>query len=419
MITMKKALRQNLRGLDKKEYKILRSLCHLSKNLYNETLYETKQHFSKNGEYLNYYNAWKKLKHSKNYELLPSQVAQQTMKNVDKAFQVFFKLIEKKREGKYNGRINPPNYLDKDGFFILDFPNQMFQIKKGYLRIGVPKQFRKKFNYDKEEIKIPFTYNEVREKDIKRLQILPISNAEYFEYRIVYETETEPIKTKKGTWLAIDLGVSNLATCIDYSGHSFIIDGRKLKSRNRWYNKEKAKLQSIRNKQGEKGTTKKMTKLSKDRNNHIHDYLNKTVHKIIEYCEKHKIEKIIVGDGKGWKQEVNLGKQNNQTFMAIPFDKLKQKLKNKCEYHEIQFKLVDEAYTSKCSALDNEEVGKHKRYKGKRIKRGLFKTSNGTLINADVNGALNIARKEVGKLETLRGVESSGTVAVPQRIRVH
>lgn len=419
---MKKTLRQNLRGLDKKEYEILSSLCHLSKKLYNETLYETRQYFFENGEYLNYYNVWERLKNeSENYELLPSQVAQQTMKNVDKAFQSFFKLIEKKREGKYDGETHPPNYQDKDGFFMLDFPNQMFQIKEDYLRIGIPRKFREKFGYDKKEIKIPFTYEEVKNKELKRLQIIPKNNAEYFEYRLVYETETEPIETKEGTWLAIDLGVSNLATCVDHSGRSFIVDGRKLKSRNRWFNKEKARLQSIKDKQGIEGNTKKLNKLFRDRENYIHDYLNKTAHKIIEYCKEHKIEKVLVGDGKGWKQEVNIGDKNTQNFVEIPFDKLKQKLKHKCQYHEIEFQLVDESYTSKCSALDKEKIEKKEEYEGSRIERGLYKASDGTLINADVNGALNIVRKceDVGKLETSMGVESSGTVAVPQRIRVH
>jgi len=159
--------------------------------MYNETLYEMRQYFFDNGEYLNYYNAWERLKNeSWNYERLPSQVAQQTMKNVDKAFKSFFKLAEKGREGKYDAtKVSPPSYLDKEGFYLLDFPNQMFQIRDDHLRIGVPKKFREEFGYEQKEIRIPFTYDEVRNKDIKRLQILPKGDAEYFEYRLVYEEE--------------------------------------------------------------------------------------------------------------------------------------------------------------------------------------------------------------------------------------
>lgn len=416
---MKKALRQNLKGLDKTEYEILRSLCHLSKNLYNETLYEVRQYFFDNGEYLNYYNAWKRLKDdSWNYQRLPSQVAQQTMKNVDKAFQSFFKLIKNKREGKYEGRVNIPKYLKKDGLFILDFPNQMFQVKDGYIRIGVPQQFREEFGYEQKEIRIPFTYKEVRNKKLKRLQILPRGNGRYFEYRIVYETEPEPIEPEENTFLSIDLGVNNLATCVDHTGHSFIIDGCKLKSINRWYNKEIARSRGIKDKQGIEGDTERIDKLFNDRNNRIHDYLNKSVCRIIEYCKENSIEVILIGDSKGWKHEVNIGKRNNQNFVNIPFDKLKQKLKHKCEYYEIDYELVDESYTSKCSFFDGETVKHHEEYKGKRIKRGLFKTNDGKLVNADMNGALNIARKS-GMLETvLTGLESSGVVDTPQRIRM-
>ncbi len=416
---MKKTLRQTLKGLDKTEYEILRSLCHLSKNLYNETLYEVRQYFFDNGEYLNYYNAWKRLKDkSWNYQRLPSQVAQQTMKNVDKAFQSFFKLIRNKREGKYEAEVNIPKYLEKGGLFILDFPNQMFQVKDGYIRIGIPKRFREEFGHKQKEINIPFTYKEVRNQELKRLQILPRSKGRYFEYRIVYETKPEPIEAKEDTFLSIDLGVSNLATCVNHTGHSFIIDGCKLKSINRWYNKEIARLRRIKDKQGISDDTKHIDKLFKDRNNRIHDYLNKVVHKILEHCKKNDIGIILVGDSKGWKQEVNMGKQNNQNFVSIPFDKLKQKLKHKCEYYGIDFNLVDERYTSKCSFFDGEAIEHHKEYLGERVERGLFKTANGKLVNADMNGALNIARKS-GMLETvLTGLESSGVVATPQRIRV-
>ena len=192
------------------------------------------------------------------------------------------------------------------------------------------------------------------------------------------------------------------------------MDGRKLKSYNRWFNKEIARLRSIKDKQGIEGNSKRMNKLYKDRNNYVHDYLNKAVHHIVEYCKEHKIEKVFAGDGKGWKQGINLGDKNNQNFVDIPFDKFKQKLKHKLEYYEIDFELVDESYTSKCSALDQEDIKKQEEYEGSRIERGLFKTSDGSLINADVNAALNIVRK--GKPET-SVVGCSGDVETPRRIR--
>jgi transposase len=231
---MKKSLRQNLRNLDREEYMILRRMCRLSKNLYNVHLYEVRQHFFDNGEYLNYYNTYNRIKTNENYEQLPSQVAQQTMKHVDQGFKSFFKLVEKKREGKYDEEANIPSYLDKDGFYLLDFPRQSFQLKEEYIRVGVPKQFREEHGFDRKEIRIPFSYEEVRKKDIKRLQIHPQKDAQYFEYRIIYEQEVEEVETSEGHFLSLDLGVENLATAVDYSGRSFILDGRQLKSINRW-----------------------------------------------------------------------------------------------------------------------------------------------------------------------------------------
>ena len=417
---MKKSLRQNLRNLDKEEYEILRRMSRLSKNLYNRHLYEVRQYFFDNGEYLNYYNTYNRIKDNENYEELPSQIAQQTMKQVDKGFQSFFKLKEKQREGKYNEQANIPSYLDKDGFYLLDVPRQSFQLKEDYIRVGVPKQFRETHGFNRKEIKIPFTYEEVRGKDIKRLQILPQKNAQHFEYRIIYEEETEEVETSEGNFLSLDLGVENLATAVDHSGRSFILDGRQLKSINRWYNKRRARLQSIKDKQGIEEETQRMYRLRKKRENKIHDYLNKAVKSLVDYCVEHKIETVYVGDGKGWKQSVELGDRNNQNFVQIPFDKFKQKLKHKLEEKEIEFQLVDEAHTSKCSFLDNEPVKHHEEYKGSRVERGLFQSSDGTEINADVNAAANIAQKATGKpnselFRSENGVKS--VVDTPKRIR--
>lgn len=418
---MKKSLRQNLRNLDREEYEILRRMSRLSKNLYNRHLYEVRQHFFDNGEYLNYYNTYNRIKDNENYEELPSQVAQQTMKQVDQGFKSFFKLVEKKREGKYNEEANIPSYLDKDGFYLLDFPRQSFQLKEDYIRVGVPKQFRESHGFEKKEIRITFSYEEVREKEIKRLQIHPQKNAEYFEYRIIYEEEPEEVETEEGNFLSLDLGVENLATAVGHSGRSFILDGRQLKSINRWYNKRRARLQSIKDKQGIEEETQRMYRLRKKRENKIHDYLNKAVSGLVDYAVEHRIETVYVGDGKGWKQDVNLGDRNNQNFVQIPFDKFKQKLKHKLEEKGIEFELVDEAYTSKTSFLDNEPVEHQEEYEGSRLERGLFQASDGTEINADVNAAANIARKATGKPntdlfdESVDGVES--VVATPRRIR--
>lgn len=416
---MKRTLRQNLKGLSKQEYRVLRSMCKLSKNMYNVHLYEVRQYFFNNGEYLSFNKTYHEVKENENYKFLPSQVAQQTMRNVDKGFKSFFNLLKKKRSGKYENKVSPPQYLKKDSFYMIDFPNQSFQIKEDYLRIGVPKLLRKEFDIDLKEIKIPFTYDKVKQFNIKRLQILPKGgNCEYFEYRIIYDIEPIESDVEKENFLSIDIGLNNMATCVDHTGHSFILDGCKLKSLNWWFNKRKSKLQSIKDKQGIKCSTKRLNRLFRSRKNKIHDYMSKAVNYIIQYCLDNKIGTLIVGDGRGWKDSISLGKRNNQNFVSIPFDLFKQKLKGKCELYGIDFNLQNEAYTSKCSFYDNEEVKKHKEYKGKRAHRGLFKTEEGNLVNADLNGALNIASKFFkSNPEIIKKVRSIGVVDTPIRIR--
>lgn len=416
---MVQTLQQNLNGLDADEYEVLRSFCHLSKNLYNKTLYEVRQHYFDNGEYLNYYDAYDQLKQNWNYEVLPSQVAQQAMKQVDRGFKSFFNLVEKKRENKYDADISPPSYLDKDGFYTLEFPSQSFQVKDDHIRLGVPYSYRDEFDCDLTEIKIPFAYEEVQEANVKRVQILPRADAQYFEYRVLYEQDVEEIKTVDGSWLGIDIGVDNLATCCDWRGQSFIVDGRHLKSQNRHYNRRIAHYQSVKDKQGIDGTTQRIERLHQQRRYTINDYLNKTVRLITDYCIEHRIDTVYVGDGKGWKQNVNLGDKTNQNFVQIPFDKLKQKLKHKLEARGISFELVPESHTSKCSFYDEEAVEHHEEYVGERVERGLFEASDGTQYNADVNGAVNIARKGTGKpnselFSSAEGVER--VVDAPQRI---
>jgi len=416
---MVQTLQQSLRGLSTDEYEVLRSLSHLSKNLYNKTLYEVRQHYFDNGEYLNYYDAYDQLKSNWNYEALPSQVAQQTMKQVDRGFKSFFNLVEKKRENKYDADVSPPSYLPKDGFYTLEYPSQSFQVKDDHIRLGVPRAYCDEFDCDRTEIQIPFTYDEVREANIKRVQILPKADAQYFEYRVLYEQDVEKVETIDGSWLGIDLGVDNLATCVDHRGHSFIVDGRHLKSQNRWFNKRLAHYQSIKDKQGIEGTTRRIERLHQKRRYAVNDYLNKTVRTITDYCIENQIETVYVGDGKGWKQSVDLGDRTNQNFVQIPFDKLKQKLKHKLAARGIAFELVPEAHTSKCSFYDEEVVEHHGVYMGERIERGLFEASDGTRYNADVNGAVNMARKATGKPNSeLFGSEEDVERAVdaPRRI---
>ncbi|MCO6041672.1 RNA-guided endonuclease TnpB family protein [Thermococcus alcaliphilus] len=189
-----------------------------------------------------------------------------------------------------------------------------------------------------------------------------------------------------------------------------------MKSFNRWWNKEKAKLQSQYDRQGIK-FGRKMVWLLKKRRNVVNDFMNKAVNYIVNYCLENDIGNVVIGELKGIKQNTNLGKRNNQNFHYIPYGIFKQKLKAKCERYGINYIEVDEAYTSKVDALALEPIEKREKYLGKRVKRGLFQSSTGVLINADVNGALNILRKVAGD-SPVGEIAGSGLVNRPVRIKL-
>jgi putative transposase len=136
--------------------------------------------------------------------------------------------------------------------------------------------------------------------------------------------------------------------------------------------------------------------LDRKRNNKMDTIMHRISRYIVRYCEEHDIDVIVIGKNKNWKQNSDMGKINNQTFVQIPFAKLIEKIKYKAEEKGIIVITREESYTSKCDALALEPIKNHKKYLGKRKERGLFQSSTGRLINADVNGALNILRKEIG-----------------------
>ena len=222
--------------------------------------------------------------------------------------------------------------------------------------------------------------------------------------------------------MAIDLGVENLATCVSNVETPFIMDGRKLKSINQYWNKDKARFQSIAMKQGMR-TTHQINRITIKRNNCVNDIIKKTARYIINNCIEHQIGTLIVGYNKDFKRSVNMGKINNQNFVQIPLGNLRQQLEFLCWTYGINYIEQEESYTSKSSFIDGDILPEYKaeqpylgKFSGKRIHRGLYKSKNGIVVNADVNGAANIGRKckQNFTFEEL----SSGFLANPKRIRV-
>ncbi len=400
-------VQKNHLRLKKKEYLIVRTLCRLSKNLYNYTLYVVKQYFFQDGKYIPYEQAYHLVKDNENYRLLPPQVAQQTMKVVDRNMKSFFRLLKRRRKGNYNKPVRLPKYLPKDGFFVCIFQKDMFKVVDDKIRLSLGRNFTKKFGVKYLEFKLPPT---VRSKKIKEVRIVPRCRGLWFEIHYVYEDKPVKVDLDYSAYLSIDLGVDNFATCVSSaSGTPFIIEGRGLKSFNRWWSKEKVKLQSIYDKQGIK-MGRKMAWLLRKRRNFVNNFLNQAVNYIVKYCLANKIGNVIIGELKEIKQNMDLGGVNNQNIQYIPWGLFKQKLKFKCEYHGINYIEVDEAETSiTCSRCG---------YKDKRNRkhRRLFVCRKcGFVANADVNGALNILKKVAP--ESIR-IGGSGGVTPPRRIRV-
>jgi len=336
---MYKAQKNHLR-LKKKEYLIVRTLCRLSKNLYNYTLYVVRQHYFQNGKYFPYEKAYHLVKDNENFKLLPTHVAQQTMKVVDRNMKSFFRLLKERQKGNYNRPIGLPKYLPKDEFFVCIFPNSMFKVINDKIRLSLGRNFAKKFGVKYLEFKLPPT---VKGKKIKEVRIVPRCKGLWFEIEYVYEDQPVKVDLDYSSYLSIDLGVDNFATCVPMSstgGTPFIIEGRGLKSFNRWWNKEKAKLQSIYDRQGIK-MGRKMAWLLRKRRNFVNNFMNQAVNYIVKYCLVHRIGNIVIGELKEIKQNMDLGKVNNQNVQCMPWGLFKQKLRFKCEYYGINYIEVD------------------------------------------------------------------------------
>ena len=409
-------LKQQVKHLSKKEFRNLKYLCHIAKNLKNQAIYNVRQHYFQNKKYLSYNENYKILKNSENYKKLNSNMAQQILKEVDESFKSFFALLKLAKKGQYNGKIKLPNYLDKDGFTTLVIG--FVRLKDDMLIVPYSNSFRK--THKEIAIKLPPV---LKGKKIKEIRIIPKQHSRYFEIQYIYEVEEVQRELNKENVLGIDLGIDNLCTCVTNTGASFIIDGRKLKSTNQYYNKINAKLQSIKDKQKIERTTLRQKRITRKRNNRINDYLSKAARTIVNYCLNNDIGKLVLGYNEDFQRNSNIGSINNQNFVNIPYGKLRDKLIYLCKLYGIEFKLQEESYTSKASFFDEDEIPIYDKenlqeyiFSGKRIKRGLYQTSTGKLINADCNGALNILRKS--KVVDLSVLYNRGELNTPKRIRV-
>lgn len=424
-------IKQRANHIKYKDYKVLKELAFASKNLYNKATYIKRQDFFRikairksinrsnlpkdrklallkrsDLKLINYKKLYHIMKNEPEYKVLNANMSQQILKLVDENFNSFFALLKIKKNKSYKSKVNLPNYLNKNGCFSLiiaefSLKNKLFTIpmRNGYVN-------KRKITFNVPSILI--------DKKVKQIRIIPKQNARFFEIHYVYERKISNDIYNKNNALAVDLGINNLMTCVANKGNSFIVDGKHLKSVNQYTNKKSARLNSILDKQKIK-SSKKLDRLWEKRNNIVKDYILKSCRHVVEYCKSNDIGNIVLGFNEDMTRSVNLGKSNNQKITNLPMGKIKEALTYMCKFENIELHIQEESYTSKASFWDKDPIEKYN-YSGTRIKRGLYKTSTGTLINADINGALNILKKS--KVVGLKTLYCRGDVDTPKRIRL-
>ena len=387
-------------------YKELDNLCFLSKNLYNQALYRIRQQFFEDKTFKNYYDLNREL-HDENqvdYRALPANTAQETLKLDNQNYSSFFKSLQKHIIG-----IKIPGYLDKTKGRQIVVYNHM-TLPSNLLEKGI--------------IKLPKTNLQfkTKQKNIRQVRIVPKNN--YIVLEVVYEASIKELLKDNKRYMSIDLGIDNLASCSSNVTKSFIINGKPIKSVNQYYNKKKAKLQIELELKNKKKSSKQIQNLTLKRNNKIKDYFHKASRYIVNQLVNQSINTLIIGKNDGWKQETNIGNVNNQNFTSVPHQMFINQLKYKCQLEGINVVEQEESYTSKVSFFDNDFIpvyGQNDelfKSSGKRIKRGLFRTQNGLLINADINGSLNIMRKYLNEVcDEIVSPANRGLVMNPVKIQ--
>jgi len=381
--------------------KELNELTFKTKNLYNKANYIIRQEFISNGKYLSKFDMFTICKDLDEYKVLPVRISRGVLRTLDANWKSFFSVIKKWKKNKslFKGKPNLPKYLPKNGkFTALFYENAILKETKKKKGIGLSS--------------LNMRLNAQTKNKIVEIQVIPTKTKKY-KINIIYDYEEEKLKKDNKNYCAIDLGVNNLMTITSNKRgvKPLIVNGRPLKSMNQYYNKKKADLQSKLPKN--KKTSKKINKLTFKKNNKIKDYIHNATNAIIRYCLDNNINTIILGYNEFWKQNVNIGKRNNQNFVQIPFEKIRWYLEYKSQKYGLNFIINEESYTSKCSFLDLEEIKKQENYLGKRVNRGLFKSGNGILINSDVNGSYNIMRKAIPNT-FINGIE--GVIVHPNKL---
>jgi putative transposase len=395
---------QHIIDRDDPRWSALDAACFQSKNLYNAANYLLRQAYIFHQRFIPYVQLDKLMKRNPDYCALPRKVSQWVLKQVDHDWQAFFAALAEweLHPHKFLGRPRLPKYKHKTaGRNLLTYTVQAVG-KRAFKCQGVIQPSGLDITIQTQQL----SFDQVR--------IVPRTS--HYVVEVVYSVELETeIKLDSTRVAGLDIGLNNLAAVTSNQPGfvPFLVNGRPLKSLNQWFNKERARLQSLLPKG--QYTSQRIQALTDNRNRQMKQYLHTTSHRIIERLVAMGIGTLIIGKNDGWKQEISLGKRTNQNFVFIPHAQFIDLLTYKAHLAGMQVIVTEESYTSKCSFLDGESVCKHERYLGKRVKRGLFVASTGQTINADVNGSYNIIRKVIPEAWAGKGIE--GAVVHPVRLR--
>ena len=365
-------------------FKDIDSLSCRAKNLFNLANYHIRQRYFATKQYIGFFDLYHLLKNEDAYRQLPTKVSKQIVKRVAQTWKGYFKAHPDWRLNphKYLGEPRIPRYLNKkQGRYVVIYPPDA--ISKPALRKGIVKP-------SMVEVYMPTSV----EGKLYEVRFVPLDNCYIME--VVYEKEESSHTGNRDLIATIDCGVNNLVTIGTNQAQiqPMIVNGKGVKSINRWYNKVRAKIQSRLT--GKQKTTELLKAITAKRNRQIESALHTASKLVVDYCREHNVSKLVIGYNSNWKQKINIGKKNNQQFVQIPHRKLIEQIRYKAVLVGIEVIETEESYTSKCSSLDLEPIQKHESYVGKRVKRGLFRTAKGLLINADWNGLCNIVRKVFG-----------------------
>ncbi len=372
-------------------------LAFKSKNLYNAANYVIRQSFIYGWKYVSYNEMNRLMKSQVAYKALPAKVSQQILMVLDKNWKSFFEAVKayKADSSKFTGRPKLPKYKDKiKGQNLLIYTIQAIsskQLKKGIIKLsGTELSIKTKVSPDQ----------------VCQVRLVPKCDSYVIE--VIYDACTErslrePESTlgEANSVASIDLGLDNLvALTSNQPGFiPLLINGRPLKSINQFYNKRQAKLQSQL--RGNRKTSPRIQRLTRCRNQKVDNYLHHTSRVIVDRLTAEQIGTLVIGKNAQWKTEIELGKRTNQNFVSIPHSRLIEMLEYKARLAGITVIVKEESYTSRSNFLDLDPIpvyGKTEKepvFTGKRIKRGLYKTSTGQLINSDVNASYNILRKAI------------------------